>query len=107
MENAINIIVLHFGFAEDASIATVIAASRMCFTTEEAAIKSLANELLIIFKGKLPSKRSCCEFNMENPANRFCSKCGLNLETEADILNEFYNWLPTLLGMDYDSFGIR
>jgi hypothetical protein len=105
----INVIVLHFGYAEEARLASIVAIADCCFNTEKEAIKSLAEELFLKFKTNVWTKKydkECCKKSSNIEGGNFCYKCGLYLEKKEDLIYEYFmSWLLDLLTYTNDDFG--
>ncbi len=89
----IDTIILHFGYVEGARLSALICTleEQVDFSSAEEAMLSLSKELLSKYKQDFP--------------NDFCTKCGQTLKKLYLDLNQFKDWLVSLLSMDIDALG--
>ena len=103
-----NILVLHFGYAEDSKLCSIIAKNDdFDFSSDKVAIESLALDLLAIYKARFLSSyqyKLCCDENLKNKSNRYCSWCG-TLLNEGFNRDGFFQWLEELCLLTNDDFG--
>lgn len=98
--------VLHFGYAEDFGCGSVVLLNRgTAFKSDEEALKSLANNLLVGFKytkGLSDQIMPCCSSNAHK---KFCSECGKRIGDMVWEVSDFKDWLQGLLTETNDSIG--
>jgi hypothetical protein len=98
--------VLNFGFAESASLGSVVLANTGTpFTNQEEAMQVLAKDLLAMYRqdaGLNELKDDCCQ---ENAGRNYCPECGTRLYDEQVCASDLQGWLIGLLSRDLDSIG--
>lgn len=107
MSNNIKYAVLHFGYVESYRLGSLVMYfNGVPFDNKQKALKSLANNLLSMYKqdvGFNVPRRDCCR---KNAGKNFCSDCGNQIKFDEEVYAEdFQEWLLGLMGRDLDSVG--
>lgn len=106
MSNNIKYAVLHFGYVESYRLGSLVMYFHgEPFDNKQKALKSLANDLLSMYKqdvGFNVQTRACCK---KNVGKNFCPDCGNKIKDEEVYAEDFQEWLLELMGRDLDSIG--
>lgn len=98
--------VLNFGYVESYRLGSLVLFNNgEPFTSEQEALKSLAEDLLAMYKedtGFNKPRRACCRKHQDC---KFCPECGLLIKEEQVYADDFQNWLVHLMERDLDSVG--